>query len=260
MIAMITFFLGHGHRTALQQWSFQWMRALLYLSIVALWAYVWSMAGEDVWNRLHLSWALLVWYIVIAETVAFLGTNPQRTIESDWREGRFQTHLSRPQSWLVMLGLREVGYLPFNLLLVGGLGFGFAMLATGTVPFGIIQAVEILVHIALAAIIWMQMMLCVGLTTLWMGSMNLAYWLVQKAGFILGGLLLPIALYPEWLQSLAYATPFAAVFYLPAQSILPQARFGFIDGVAYQLMMMGVTTSILWLFSHAFEQKMIKDG
>lgn len=41
----------------------------------------------------------------------------------------------------------------------------------------------------------------------------------QKLVFVLGGLMLPLSIYPGWLQSLALATPFAAMLYGPGSLV-----------------------------------------
>ncbi len=36
-------------------------------------------------------------------------------------------------------------------------------------------------------------------------------WIWEKLLFILGGLILPLAIYPRWIQKIAYYTPFPAI-------------------------------------------------
>lgn len=39
---------------------------------------------------------------------------------------------------------------------------------------------------------------------------------MQKMLFLFGGLLLPLEIYPDWMQTIAWATPFPAILYGPA--------------------------------------------
>jgi ABC-2 type transport system permease protein len=53
-------------------------------------------------------------------------------------------------------------------------------------------------------------------------------WIYQKLIFILGGFLIPLDLYPAWLQPIAKATPFAQAIYGPARFFVDPSleRFG----------------------------------
>ena len=42
-------------------------------------------------------------------------------------------------------------------------------------------------------------------------------WIYQKFIFILGGFLIPLDFYPEWLQVIAKALPFSAMIYGPSK-------------------------------------------
>ena len=43
------------------------------------------------------------------------------------------------------------------------------------------------------------------------------YWIWQKSAFILGGLFLPIEVYPAWLQKIAFWSPFSAMMHGPGR-------------------------------------------
>ena len=65
------------------------------------------------------------------------------------------------------------------------------------------------------------------LSSFWLRNNLPAYLAMQKAGFLFGGLLAPITLYPAWRAGPALWSPFAAHLYWPASlTLLPH------DGVA----------------------------
>jgi len=47
------------------------------------------------------------------------------------------------------------------------------------------------------------------------------FWIAQKLLFVLGGLMLPLTLYPDWMQRLAHFTPFPAMLGGPAGLLVP---------------------------------------
>ena len=51
----------------------------------------------------------------------------------------------------------------------------------------------------------------IGCAAFWLQDASPVYWIWQKFNFVLGGLILPLSLYPEWLQKVAYLSPFSAL-------------------------------------------------
>ena len=59
----------------------------------------------------------------------------------------------------------------------------------------------------------------IGSFAVWLHDTTPLYWVWQKLLFTLGGLLLPLEIYPEWLRSVAQWTPFAAMLNGPARLV-----------------------------------------
>jgi ABC-2 type transport system permease protein len=55
-------------------------------------------------------------------------------------------------------------------------------------------------------------------------------WIYQKFIFILGGFLIPLDFYPNWLQVIAKALPFSAMIYGPAKLFI-QPSWGLLGNV-----------------------------
>ena len=60
-------------------------------------------------------------------------------------------------------------------------------------------------------------MALIGLAAFVVEETNSFEWIYQKFVFILGGFLLPLDMFPEWLQKIAYALPFPYMMYAPAR-------------------------------------------
>ena len=57
----------------------------------------------------------------------------------------------------------------------------------------------------------------IGLAAFWLQDCSPVYWIWQKFAFILGGLMLPLEIYPEWLRTIALWSPFSALMYGPGR-------------------------------------------
>jgi ABC-2 type transport system permease protein len=64
-----------------------------------------------------------------------------------------------------------------------------------------------------------------GLTAFWLGDISPVYWIWQKLTFVLGGLLLPLPLYPDLVVRIARLTPFPALLTGPASFLLDRPFF-----------------------------------
>jgi ABC-2 type transport system permease protein len=60
-------------------------------------------------------------------------------------------------------------------------------------------------------------------------------WIYQKFIFILGGFLIPLDFYPEWLQVIAKALPFSAMIYGPSKLFVAPTLELFANVILLQL-------------------------
>lgn len=60
----------------------------------------------------------------------------------------------------------------------------------------------------------------IGLLAFWLQDVAPVYWVWQKLMFVLGGLMLPLELYPAFIQRAAVLTPFPSLLAEPASFVL----------------------------------------
>src|SRR5260370_10222327 len=100
----------------------------------------------------------------------------------------------------------------------------------------------------------------VGLAAFWMRRVLPAMLIVQKLSFLLGGLVAPISLYPDWLFSIAKATPFGAhPYWVGVKTVTPSARLFWI-GIGWQIlwsMVLGALCALVW---RAGLRKAVREG
>jgi ABC-2 type transport system permease protein len=77
-----------------------------------------------------------------------------------------------------------------------------------------------LVSVVLASLIGFALRFCVNLTAFWLLDNRGLDQLVTLVLTFFGGLLLPVVLFPSWLEAVARALPFAAMIQIPAEMFL----------------------------------------
>jgi ABC-2 type transport system permease protein len=93
--------------------------------------------------------------------------------------------------------------------------FVCALAFTGRLPTASVFAYVVPFGLA-AMVLVIGLYVLIGLAAFWLGDISPLFWVAQKLLFILGGLMLPLSLYPEWMQRVAYWTPFPSLLAGPA--------------------------------------------
>jgi ABC-2 type transport system permease protein len=161
----------------------------------------------------------MVWYLAITEWIVLSPVMVHVEIEADVRRGDIAYQLARPYSYLTSLLAHGLGALAVRAPFVGLTAFACAYAFTGRTPPASVFAW--VVPLGLAAMMVLHgLHLLTGLAAFWMGDVTPVFWVWQKLLFILGGLMLPLAIYPLWLQQVAWWTPFPAMLAGPAGFVL----------------------------------------
>jgi len=138
-----------------------------------------------------------------------------------------------PYWHLKMLQLLRRGL--FNSLALSAAIFSVAYFITGKWPFTLASGMAALVATLMALLIAVPASFAIGLLDVWGQYARPVYWIWQKSLFVLGGLILPLSLYPSWMQKLAAVTPFPAMVYLPATMVFQPDASGFESVLIRQL-------------------------
>lgn len=229
------------------------------LALAIFWAF-WRatpLRELEVWN---LTPARLIWYLAITEWIVFTTGTPYREIEEDIRSGALATCLSRPVSYAQACLAQWCGGIAFRLPLFAVIGFGAALGFSGTVPLApsMLPAGLISTLLALALIHLCHLM--IGLACTWTGSAAPLHWIWQKALFVLGGLIMPLSLYPTPFRGMAGMSPFAAMLSAPASLALDPSRDHITMVLMGQTVWLVVLAALAWLLDHAATSRFTAHG
>lgn len=184
------------------------------LIFAGLWRATFAAAGTESINGL--TFPNMIWYLMMCEVIELGRPRVNRVISEQVKSGEVAYLLSKPYNFLIyhfFHGLGDGGVraalnllvgIPAVWLLVGPpptlIGWGMAV----TLAFG-------------AWVLHFCMMSLIGLLAFLVEETNSFELIYQKAVFILGGMLLPLDMFPAWLQPAAKSLPFAYMMYAPAR-------------------------------------------
>lgn len=166
-----------------------------------------------------------VWYLAVTEWVLMSAPHIHFRIEDDVRRGDVAYQIVRPASYLGAQFAEGVGAWCARapVMLAGACAGAWTFSGAPTHPWAVVRALG---FGCVASLVFTSYNVVLGLTAFWLGDIAPVYWIWQKLTFVLGGLLLPLTLYPDWVIAIARATPFSAVLAGPASFVLDRPMFG----------------------------------
>jgi ABC-2 type transport system permease protein len=202
----------------------------------------------------------MLWYLVIGEVIVFSSQGVHSEIESDIRQGRMTAALLRPIHYLKLIYWKAAGSFCARVLTFSLTGCVTGLLLTGGLPGNIELFFLALLITPLACGVLTLFFVAVGLSAVWVHESRPVFWVVQKSLFVLGGLFLPIVMYPDWFQQIAALLPFKPILNGTAQAALG-ASFG---ALMFNLLLLALwggvgLAFVLWLHSRFVRKVMQGD-
>ncbi|MBV9522271.1 MAG: ABC-2 family transporter protein, partial [Alphaproteobacteria bacterium] len=226
-------------------------RAALYVVILAIFRQLWRATPLGELGPSAPTAEALLWYLAITEWIVFAVGLAYREVENDISTGEIASAMLRPlpYGWAVLA--RWAGATAFHLLILGGVGIAAAWWLTGTIQVEPAMAPCLLLAGVLAAALILLFHLQLGYAAAWLGSAAPAFWIWQKLGFVFGGLLMPLTLYPQPWGRIAATTPFAAFFFGPGSLALDASFSRVATVIASQLAWLAFLGVASWRIDRA---------
>jgi ABC-2 type transport system permease protein len=202
----------------------------------------------------------LVWYLAATEWILLSAPPIHLEIQEAIRRGDVVYRLGRPASYLLAELASGMGVLALRMPVLGVAAFCCAFAFTGwipplgalamVVPFGIVASA-----LLTALYLW------IGLLAFWLQDVWPVFWVWQKLMFVLGGLMLPLALYPAFVQRIAAWTPFPVMLFGPASFVLGTSVVE-PGALAWRLAVWCVVTALVlqWMFRRAVSALTVNGG
>ena len=201
-------FIKIGAKEESQSFSGFVIRLCFYILVIFVYAKMWDTIGKD--NVIGLSARDFIWYLSIGELFYF--SRPREIslqIEEEVRSGSIAYTLTKPISYLASKMLRYMTAAFVRIPILTLFGLIVTYLITKELP-STFSALPIIFGLSILSLIaWAMVDITIGTCALWMHDTTPIQWLVQKLDFILGGLMIPLTVFPIWYQEIAYKAPFA---------------------------------------------------
>ena len=196
------------------------VRTGFYGVILVVFGALWRAAIEANGGPLEgYDYAALLWYVAGAEA-AVIAMTPRmiEDIGNDIGDGSVAIEMLRPVSVVGFRMAVEFGEALVRLLAALVLGTIVVWAFAGPPPSvaGVLLALPML---PLAMAVNLAAQHAFAAAAFWLEDAKGTWFLYQKLIFLLGGMLLPLELFPEWLEGASRVLPFWTMAYAPARSL-----------------------------------------
>jgi ABC-2 type transport system permease protein len=250
-----------GAVQALAAWPVLIGRVMFYLLILVVFSALWDKVATEQVTSLAgmLPPEGLAIYIGVTEWVTLSVVAIQQRVEDDIRNGALEPYLLRPKPYLLQRVAPAMGETMVRLVALGAAGLAAIAVSGRPLP-GPGAWPALLLLGSLGCFLGTLLYLLVGLAAFWMRRVMPAMLIVQKLSFLLGGLVAPISLYPDWLFAFAKATPFGAhQYWVGVQALTPSVRLFWI-GMGWQILWGMVLAALCALVWRAGLRKALREG
>ncbi|MGI6631671.1 MAG: ABC transporter permease [Bacillota bacterium] len=204
----------------------QFFLVIIMFVFVQLWSTTYRWEGAETIGGYTM--LQMLWYLAISESMSMSMPRAARDVDSDVKSGAIAYSLTKPYKYPWFLYSRYMGdaLIGFfgNLLIAGAVTWvlvGPPPLTPASFALGLVSAL-----FAYTLDFWAQ--LSIGLSAFWIEDSSPYRLLYSRVSMLLGGMLLPLDIFPAWLRRIAEVLPTSQVYYGPVRAFLglPLPEYG----------------------------------
>lgn len=184
-------------------------------------------------------------YLVGTEAIVLSAPAFGTRIADDVRTGGLAAQLTRPVSYVAFQFAVAVGESWPRLLLNLLAGSVLVRLLTGVMVLTPVGLLTYLAAYVPAFLLYTSLFLALALTSFWLEDAWAVTFVATRLVMILGGLLIPLSLFPPAVAALARALPLQLMVYGPARELVHPS--GLLPLMGSQALWLAVLASVLWL-------------
>lgn len=188
---------------------------LIMYVFVQLWKVTFAAQGTAEINGYSLT--EMVWYLVFTEGIILSLPRIHTTLESEVKGGDLAIRLNKPYNYLLFHYSAFSGEGLFRLVIALAVGGAVAYLGVGGFAFRWEALPVMLIVYLLTQVMHFAYNSLIGLAAFWVEDVAGLYFVLERVKWMLGGMLLPIEVYPDSVRWLVEALPFRHMIAGPAR-------------------------------------------
>jgi ABC-2 type transport system permease protein len=219
------------------------LAAILYI-FLRLWKLTYSQCGVE--RMADLSLPQMLWYLAITEAIVLSSSPVNSIVDEDVRTGSLAVQLTRPMSYpmykLALYMGERCTRLAANLIM----GALICLILVGEIPITFDGVIYLILALPLSLVLDFLGNFLVGLGAFWLESTAGIMIIYSKLTLLLGGVLIPLDLFPAPYANIIKALPFAGMIYGPARQFVHPVQNELLSALTLQSIWTIVLSIIVW--------------
>ncbi len=231
---------------------------IILFIFLRLWQVTYSQTNATILGGFTI--AQMLWYLVVTESIMLSTPRVSYYVDQAVRTGAIAVYLLRPMSYpmhelFACLGER---FIRFGLNLA--VGSVIALICIWPIPLSAQGLLLFLLAIPFAFVLDFIGYFLVGLCAFWMEDTTGLVFLYSRITMVLGGMLIPIELFPESWQSVLRVLPFSSIVYGPARMFVRPDFAEFVQLIVRQGLSIAVFSLVVYLVWNACLKRVFANG
>jgi ABC-2 type transport system permease protein len=166
------------------------------------------------------------------------GTNKQ--IEDEIKSGQIAYTLGKPYSYIFFNYASFLGKVVNPFITSLAVGSAATLFFIGPIHITPTSLIASLFQAFLGLTIWFGLSLNLGMLSFWIEDTSAFRWILSKSIMILGGMIIPVSLFPDYLKNITKILPFNYMTAAPAQTFVNYSATESLTIILMQLLWISV--------------------
>ena len=203
----------------LAYWSEVLLRGIFLVLIIFVFVQLWSLTYRTLGTNQLGAYSLpqMIWYFAFAEAIMLSAPLLRNKIDQEVKSGDLAYRLNKPYHYVLYLAADYAGERLVRFGLMLGLGSALALLFVGPIPFTPLGLAGAGLVVTGALLLDFLLSCAIGLLSFWVEDTWAFDFIYRRLVMLLGGMMIPLDVFPEPLSSIARALPFSVIVYGPAR-------------------------------------------
>ncbi|MBW3019868.1 ABC-2 family transporter protein [Candidatus Woesearchaeota archaeon] len=161
--------------------------------------------------------SMMLWYLVMTESLVTSQGKIIQDIGVDVRSGNLANVLNKPYNYISYKFSTQLGSSIFKFGMTFIMASIIVYIFLGGIKVSLISIPLILLIVLLSMTLYFLISAFLGLFAFWLEDTEALHFVYQKVIFTIGGMLVPLEIFPAWLAKISIILPFSYIAYHPAR-------------------------------------------
>jgi ABC-2 type transport system permease protein len=232
--------------------------AVVLFIFLQLWRVTYTETGSARLGGLTL--AQMLWYLVMTEAIMLSAPRVSQEVDQDVRTGALAVQLIRPLSYPLARLCTTLGERAVRFCVTLAVGAVLALLLVGPISFTPAGLAMVALAVPLAFVLDFLGNFLIGLAAFWLEDTTGLALIYSRVTMILGGMLIPLELFPSSLQPALRVLPFAGIVYGPARLFVAPDAASFASLAVQQAISIGLFALVVALMYRVALRRIHSNG